>query len=70
MISLFYKVTPFLLTPAKGADTMLWLAGAPKETVTTGGYYVKRQLKRPAAAAADPATAGALWEASVAATGL
>jgi NAD(P)-dependent dehydrogenase (short-subunit alcohol dehydrogenase family) len=70
MISLFDKVTPFLLTPAKGADTMLWLAGAPKETVTNGGYYVKRQLRQPSGVAADPATAAALWAASVAATGL
>jgi NAD(P)-dependent dehydrogenase (short-subunit alcohol dehydrogenase family) len=70
LISLFYKITPFLLTPAKGADTMLWLAGAPTEAVTNGGYYVKRQLKQPAGVAADPAAAAALWEASVVATGL
>jgi len=70
MISLFYKITPFLLTPAKGADTMLWLAGAPPEAVTNGGYYVKRQLKQPAGIAADPAAAAALWKASVEATGL
>jgi NAD(P)-dependent dehydrogenase (short-subunit alcohol dehydrogenase family) len=67
LISLFYKVTPFLLTPAKGADTMLWLAGAAKEDVTDGGYYVKRQLRQPSGITADPA---ALWEASVAAVGL
>jgi NAD(P)-dependent dehydrogenase (short-subunit alcohol dehydrogenase family) len=64
VISLFYKVTPFLLSPAKGADTMLFLAG---EDVTNGGYYVKRQLRQPSSITADPA---ALWEASVAAVGL
>jgi NAD(P)-dependent dehydrogenase (short-subunit alcohol dehydrogenase family) len=70
VISMFYKVAPFLLTPEKGADTMLWLAGAPTETVTTGGYYVKRQLQQPAGIAADPAAAATLWTASAAATGL
>ncbi len=70
MISLFYKVWPFLLTPAKGADTMVWLAGAPAETVTNGGYYVKRQLRQPAGIAADQAAAAALWDASLAATDL
>ncbi len=70
LISTFYKVTPFLLTPERGADTMLWLAGTPAGELTNGGYYVKRKLARPAGAAADPATAVALWDASVAAVGL
>jgi NAD(P)-dependent dehydrogenase (short-subunit alcohol dehydrogenase family) len=70
LVSLFYKVAPFLLTPARGADTMVWLAGTPADRLTNGGYYVKRRLTRPVAAAADPATAASLWEASAEATGL
>jgi NAD(P)-dependent dehydrogenase (short-subunit alcohol dehydrogenase family) len=70
LVSAFYKVAPFLLTPAKGADTMVWLAGAPAGQLTDGGYYVKRKLTRPMTIAADPATATALWEASAEATGL
>ncbi len=70
MVSAFYKVLPFLRTPAQGADTMVWLAGTPAEQLTNGGYYTKRRLTRPTAAAADPATAVALWEASAEATAL
>jgi daunorubicin C-13 ketoreductase len=69
VVNTFYKVMPFLRTPAQGADTMLWLAGAPVSTVENGGYYVKRQLRRPNAVAADPAVASALWTASEAAVG-
>jgi daunorubicin C-13 ketoreductase len=70
LFSAFYKVAPFLATPEKGADTMLWLAGADRADVTDGGYYVKRKLTRPVARAADPAVAAALWDASAAAVGL
>ena len=69
-MSLFYKVTPFLLTPERGADTMLWLAGTPAGELTNGGYYVKRKLTQPKGAAADPAVGSALWAASLAAVGL
>ena len=33
MVSAFYKLTPFLLTPERGADTMLWLAGSPADAI-------------------------------------
>ena len=69
-VSLFYKLNPFLLRPERGADTMVWLAGAPAAELTNGGYYVKRQLRRPSGIAADPAAASALWEASRTAVGL
>jgi NAD(P)-dependent dehydrogenase (short-subunit alcohol dehydrogenase family) len=70
IIGFFYKVVPGLRTPEQGADTMLWLAGAPKSTVDNGGYYVKRGLGKASHTATDPAKAAALWEASLAATGL
>jgi NAD(P)-dependent dehydrogenase (short-subunit alcohol dehydrogenase family) len=70
VISLFYKVTPFLLTPERGADTMVWLAGAPAGELTNGGYYVKRKLTQPRGIAADPVAAKTLWESSLAAVGL
>jgi NAD(P)-dependent dehydrogenase (short-subunit alcohol dehydrogenase family) len=68
LVNTFYKVMPFLLTPAKGADTMLWLASAPKSELTNGGYYVKRKLTAPSEPTRSPATAAALWEVSQAAT--
>ena len=64
LVNTFYKVTPFLLTPRKGADTMLWLASAPAEELVNGGYYVKRKLTQPSKPTQNPQTAAALWEAS------
>jgi NAD(P)-dependent dehydrogenase (short-subunit alcohol dehydrogenase family) len=69
-VSMFYKITPFLVTPAGGADTMVWLATTDAAEVTQGGYYIKRQLRQPAPAAADPELAARLWEASAKAVGL
>jgi len=69
-MSAFYRVVPFLVTPERGADTMLWLAGTPATELTNGGYYVKRKLVQPSGVAADPAAAAALWAASAAAVGL
>jgi NAD(P)-dependent dehydrogenase (short-subunit alcohol dehydrogenase family) len=64
LVNTFYKVMPLLLTPAKGADTMLWLASAPVSELTNGGYYVKRKLKQPSNATRSPELAAALWTAS------
>jgi daunorubicin C-13 ketoreductase len=65
----FFKVNPFLLSPAQGADTLVWLATASAPDLTRGGYYIKRKLHAPTPAAADPALATRLWEASLAAVG-
>jgi NAD(P)-dependent dehydrogenase (short-subunit alcohol dehydrogenase family) len=70
MVTLFYKIAPFLTSPADGADTMLWLATAPAGELTQGGYYIKRQLRQPVPAAADPDLAARLWDASAKAVGL
>jgi daunorubicin C-13 ketoreductase len=68
MVNAFYKVWPFLLTPEKGADTMLWLASAPREALTDGAYYVRRKRKDPTAPTRSPELAEALWKASESAT--
>jgi NAD(P)-dependent dehydrogenase (short-subunit alcohol dehydrogenase family) len=70
VMAAFYKMAPFLTTPENGADTLVWLATAPAAEITQGGYYAKRQLRRPAAKAADPQLAARLWEASAKAVGL
>jgi daunorubicin C-13 ketoreductase len=69
MANLFYRLMPFLATPAQGADTLVWLATAPAADLVPGGYYVKRTLRKPAPQAVDPALATRLWEASAAAVG-
>ena len=63
------KVTPFAKTPEQGADTLTWLASAPRPQLVSGGYYEKRKLIRPAAAAEDPRLAAQLWAASMTAVG-
>jgi NAD(P)-dependent dehydrogenase (short-subunit alcohol dehydrogenase family) len=61
---------PFLLSPERGADTIVHLASSPDVADETGGYYVKRQLREPSAAAGDDAAARKLWQVSEELTGL
>ena len=70
VVNVFYKVMPGLRTPVEGADTMVWLAGAPLGELEDGGYYVNRRRRSPSRAASDPAIADALWTATEAAVGL
>jgi NAD(P)-dependent dehydrogenase (short-subunit alcohol dehydrogenase family) len=52
----------FMLSPEKGADTLVWLATSePGGTWQPGGYYVKRRRGRRSAQAADPSLARQLW---------
>ena len=60
--------SPLVLTPEKGADTLLWLATAPEVAEVSGCYFVRRKPVRPSRAARDPASARRLWEASEALT--
>ncbi|HEV2374458.1 MAG TPA: SDR family oxidoreductase [Streptosporangiaceae bacterium] len=61
---------PFLLTPERGADTIVYLASSPEVAGESGGYYVKRKRREPSAAARDEATAQRLWQLSEELTGL
>lgn len=61
---------PFARTPAKGADTMVWLADSPDVSAENGGYFVDRKRVQPSAAARDPEAARRLWELSEEETGL
>lgn len=69
IVAVFYKTWPFLRTTEKGADTMLWLAGAPLDELASGGYYADRERREPSRATASPDLAAALWTASEAAVG-
>ena len=70
VITAFYRVMPGLRTPTEGADTLVWLSGAPLNELENGGYYQDRNRRTPSSAAADPALATALWAASEAAVGI
>jgi NAD(P)-dependent dehydrogenase (short-subunit alcohol dehydrogenase family) len=61
---------PFLLSPERGASTIVYLATSPDVAGATGGYYVKSQLREPSKAAQDEATARRLWELSEELAGL
>src|SRR5579863_2459915 len=61
---------PFMASPGRGADTIVYLASSPDVAGQTGGYYVKRQRREPSAAARDDTAARQLWELSETMTGL
>jgi daunorubicin C-13 ketoreductase len=69
VVWMFFRWYPFLNTPEQGADTLNWLATAPADELTPGGYYIKRRLRSPQPSATDPALAERLWDASLAAVG-
>jgi NAD(P)-dependent dehydrogenase (short-subunit alcohol dehydrogenase family) len=52
------------LTPADGADTLIWLATADEPGRTTGGYFYQRQPRTPNPLANDAATVERLWDES------
>jgi retinol dehydrogenase-12 len=61
---------PFMASPERGADTIVYLASSPEVADQTGGYYVKRRRREPSAAARDDTAARELWEISEKLTGL
>jgi NAD(P)-dependent dehydrogenase (short-subunit alcohol dehydrogenase family) len=69
-VAFFIRWVPFIPPPAKGADTLVWLAERPLIDLVPGGYYQRRRLRTPAPRATDPTLAAELWEASTAAVGL
>jgi NAD(P)-dependent dehydrogenase (short-subunit alcohol dehydrogenase family) len=71
VVSAFYRLArPVLRTPAKGAETLVWLGTVEPGQITPGGYYQDGRVRRPAPKASDPAIAARLWETSLTAVGL
>lgn len=70
LVSLGMRIAPFMRTPERGADTLVWLATQDASGLENGGYYIDRRLRRPAANAMDPGLAARLWSASCKAVGL
>lgn len=61
---------PFLLSPAKGARTTIYLASSPDVEDRTGEYWVRRRPRRPSRAALDDDAARRLWDVSAQLVGL
>lgn len=59
---------PFLLTPARGADTAVYLAASPDVAGVTGKYFEKREAVRSSPVSYDAELARRLWDASEALT--
>ncbi len=59
---------PLLLTPAQGADTVIYLAAAPEVAETSGRYFERREAVESSPVSQDVGAARRLWEASEALT--
>lgn len=71
LLRIFFKLArPFLLTPERGADTAIWLAGSSDVEGASGGYYEKRRLAKSSPEGRDAASAERLWALSEQMTGL
>jgi len=61
---LFPFIKRFAISPAQGADTIVYLASSPEVEGVSGEYFAKRRVKAPSPAARDAAAAAKLWEMS------
>ena len=55
---------PFLLTPARGAETSIYLASSPEAEGVTGKYFVKKQAVPSNDVSYDAEVAKRLWQVS------
>jgi NAD(P)-dependent dehydrogenase (short-subunit alcohol dehydrogenase family) len=53
-----------LISPAEGADTLIWLATAEEGGATSGGYYCERKPRAPNPLANDSSVVERLWKES------
>lgn len=60
---------PFMLSPEKGADTVVYLASSEDVAQISGEYFTKRHAIAPAKEATDSAVAERLWKVSLELTG-
>lgn len=63
-------VRPMLKTPAKGAETPIYLASSPELDGVTGQFFANRKSKRANKAAHDTGMTARLWRASAELVGL
>lgn len=55
---------PFMRSPQRGADTVVWAASSTELDGVTGGYFHDRRPKRSSPRSHDEATAQRLWQVS------
>jgi retinol dehydrogenase-14 len=67
---LFNAFKPFMRSPEKGADTLVYLASSPDVEGMTGKYLSDRKLITAKSIAYDPEARRKLWQASEGLTGL
>jgi NAD(P)-dependent dehydrogenase (short-subunit alcohol dehydrogenase family) len=58
---LFPLARRFFISPAQGADTIVYLASSPDVATISGEYFAKRKIVAPSPAARDDASAARLW---------
>ncbi len=63
-ILLFRAFKPFMRSPKKGADTLVYLAASPDVQGRTGEYFIDREVATPSKQAYDGTLREQLWEAS------
>jgi hypothetical protein len=61
---LYAIISPFLLTPAQGAVTQVFLASSPQVEGVSGGYYVKSAAARSSPRSYDVGARKRLWDVS------
>ena len=61
---------PFMKTPARGAETPIYLASSPDVEGVTGRYYANRAAKTSNRASYDIEAATRLWQVSADLTGV
>jgi NAD(P)-dependent dehydrogenase (short-subunit alcohol dehydrogenase family) len=61
---IYALISPFLLTPAQGAETQVFLASSPQVEGVSGGYYVKSKAARSSPRSYDVSAQLRLWELS------
>jgi NAD(P)-dependent dehydrogenase (short-subunit alcohol dehydrogenase family) len=61
---------PFMKTPARGADTSIYLASSPDVSSTSGCYFADSRPKDSSRASRDTAAAARLWSVSAQLVGL
>ncbi len=67
---LFRAFKPFMRSPEKGADTLVYLAASPDVEGVTGRYFIDREVTNSSEESYDETLRKKLWEASEELTGL
>jgi hypothetical protein len=57
-------VAPFMRSPEKGAETVVYLASDPEVETVTGKYFHDLKLKRSSTLSYEEASAARLWHVS------